>query len=61
MIKKEMRKKIKEHLAGIPEKQIQTGCYVTKIGTKFVHIINTWGTTTIEKIKLENFYNAHVA
>ncbi len=53
--RKEMRLEIEEIYSGIPGKQISTGIYIDKVGTKYVHIINTWEKTTSEKILIEDF------
>jgi hypothetical protein len=54
---KEIRKCLKEKLEGIPNKEISAGVYVKTVGTKYLTIINTWETTTQEKIHLSEFDN----
>jgi len=55
MTNKEKKSAIEEKYDGIPGKQISAGVYLDKVGTKYVHIVNTWGTTTREKILIEDF------
>lgn len=52
---KEKKQAIEEKYAAIPSKQISAGVYLDKVGTKYVHIINTWETTTKEKVLIEDF------
>ena len=56
---KETRKQIKSYLAGIPEQQIATGIYVKSVGTKYVHIVNTWEPTSSYKITLKEFHTEY--
>ena len=58
---KNLRKQIKEVLAGLPEREFSYGLYATKIGTKWVHFINTFGTTTKDKISLDDFRIEYLA
>ena len=58
---KEMKKEIKAKYAAIPEKQISAGVYLHTIGRKFITILNTWGTTRLSKIDIEDFYQEYVA
>ena len=55
----ELRKKIKDFLANKPDWEVFVGIYVKTIGTKYVHIVNTWGTTTVSKIPLKEFYDMY--
>jgi hypothetical protein len=51
-----LRNSIKDYMAGVADKQIETGLIVSKIGTKYVTILNVYsGTTEIEKIELAYF------
>ena len=59
MTKKEMANVIKEKFAAIPEKQVSTGVYIKTTGYKYVTLIDTWGTTTLEKVGIEEFYNEY--
>ena len=36
------------------------GIYIKCIGRKYVHLLNTWGTTTIEKVEIEAFYENYM-
>lgn len=54
---KEMRNEIKQKYDAIPEKQISPGYYLSKIGRKYVSILTTWGTTSLIKQTVEEFYN----
>ena len=62
MKNKEIRKKIKSHYARIPDRQMSPGVYISKIGYKFVYILNInlaqgYYRSTIKKMTLEQFYN----
>lgn len=55
-----MAAEIKEKYAAIPEKQVSTGIYIKLVGRKYVTLLNTWDTTTIEKIEISEFYENYV-
>lgn len=55
MTTKEKRAKINDFIGTIPEAQIEVGQYVKTVGTKYVSIIDTWDTTTIERVTLDDF------
>lgn len=57
---KQKSQEIISWLANKPENQIATGVYVKKVGYKYVTVVNTWGTTTTEKIPIEVFYALHI-
>ena len=52
---KTLRNQIIERLAAIPERQVSPGVYVKSIGYKYVHVINTWEKTRVEKMTLQEF------
>jgi len=52
---KTLRKKIIARLSAIPERQVSPGVYVSKVGRKYVHLLNTWERTSIEKMSLVLF------
>lgn len=63
---KAIRKAIRDYAESKPERSYAFGCYIGTVGTKYVEIINCHGTTTTEKIPLEEFggmvadgYKAH--
>ncbi len=55
MTNKEIRNKIKEIVAGLPEQQISAGIYIHTIGYKYLTIMDTMDETTLERIPLEYF------
>ena len=58
--KKTMVSAIKQKFNSIPEKQINPGFYLKKVGTKFCTILDTWCKTSEYKIPIEEFYNTYV-
>jgi len=56
---KEMKEVIKDKVESLPDNQISTGNYVQKIGYKYVHILNTWETTAIDKVEIADFYDRY--
>lgn len=59
-MKKEMKKEIEEKYSAIPERQIETGIYMSKVGSKYVHVLHTWDNSYIEKWLIEDFYNQYI-
>lgn len=57
---KEIKSEIAEKYSAIPEKQVSTGIYIKSIGCKYVTLLNTWGTTTLEKIEIKEFYENYI-
>ena len=57
---KEKATEIKEKYSAIPEKQVRAGIYIKSVGTKYVTLLNTWGTVTIEKVEIDEFYENHM-
>ena len=58
--KEQIRKSIKEWAEGLPGKEFSTGLVLDKIGWKYITYLNTWGTTTVEKMSIKEFYNQYV-
>jgi hypothetical protein len=58
--KKEMAKAIKEKFDAIPDRQVSTGIYIKKIGSRYVTLLNIWGTSTLKKVEIEDFYTYHI-
>lgn len=54
---KQMKSEILDRYNSRPEKQISAGIYLKSVGNKYVTILNTWGTTRVEKIPIEDFYS----
>ena len=57
---KQKAAEIKEKYSAIPEKQVSAGIYIKSVGTKYVTLLNTWGTTKIEKVEIDEFYENHM-
>lgn len=57
---KEKAAEIKEKYNAIPEKQVSAGIYIKSVGSKYVTLLNTWGTTKIEKVEIDEFYENHM-
>lgn len=57
---KEKAAKIKEKYSAIPEKQVCAGIYIKSVGRKYVTLLNTWGTTKLEKVEIDEFYEDHM-
>ena len=57
---KEKAAEIKEKYSAIPEKQVSAGIYIHTIGRKYITLLNTWGTTTLEKVEIDEFYENHM-
>jgi hypothetical protein len=53
----EKAKAIKKRFDG----QVSPGIYIKTIGRKYVTLLNTWGTTTIEKVDIDEFYDNYVS
>jgi hypothetical protein len=51
---------IEEKYSAIPEKQVSAGIYIKSIGSKYVTLLNTWGTTKLEKVEIDEFYDNHI-
>jgi hypothetical protein len=58
---KEKREEIREKYNSIPEGQVSVGIYLKSVGSKFVTLLNTWDTTTIEKIDIDDFYENYMS
>jgi hypothetical protein len=57
---KEKAAEIEEKYSAIPEKQVSAGIYIKSIGSKYVTLLNTWGTTKLEKVEIDEFYDNHI-
>ena len=53
---KEKTAKIRERYNN-PQSQISPGIYLESVGYKYVTLLNIWGTTKIEKISIDQFYD----
>jgi len=53
---KEMKKEITEKYSEIPEMQVSPGIFIHTIGRKYITLLNIWGTTTLVKVDIEEFY-----
>ena len=51
---------IKEKYSAIPKKQVRAGIYIHTIGRKYITLLNTWGTGTLEKVEIDEFYENHM-
>jgi len=56
---KVMRKRILEHYQGVPEKRIEAGVYLRKVGRDYIHVLNTWERARIQRIPIEKFYRRY--
>jgi hypothetical protein len=57
---KEKAVEIKEKYSSVPEKQVSTGIYIHAIGRKYVTLLNTCGTTRLQKVEIDEFYENHI-
>ena len=55
-----IRNSITEKYESIPEAQISPGLYLVKVGYKFVHILNTWEHTRLEKMEILDFWDRYM-
>lgn len=49
------REDIKDFVARKPEAEIEAGIFVRQVGTKWVHMLNTWARGSNYKIALSEF------
>jgi len=57
---KQMKQEIKDKYDAVPERQISTGIYLGKIRTKYIEEVNTWTSTRIHRIPIEEFYDRYM-
>ena len=57
---KEIRQEIIGKYNAIPEQEVSTGVFIKTVGYKYVTLLNIWGTTSIEKVDIEEFYENYV-
>ena len=57
---KEIRQEIIEKYNAIPEQEVSTGVFIKTVGYKYVTLLNIWGTTSIEKVDIEEFYENYI-
>ena len=57
---KEMRQAIIAKYESIPNMEISAGIRIKSIGNKYVHILNTWGGTSVVKQDIREFYRDRV-
>ena len=57
---KKMRTEIQDWINGIPGKEYSPGMILRNVGYRWVTVINIWGTTTVYKISIEDFYNQQI-
>ena len=55
-----MAAEIKRKYAAIPGKQVSPGIYIKLVGRKYVTLLNTWGTTRLDKIEIAEFYEDYL-
>ncbi len=60
MTTKEMKQTILSKNAASPSGQVSPGIYLQSIGYKYVKMLNTWDTTTVEYEPIEDFYNWYI-
>lgn len=60
MTTKKMKQEIFDKYEAIPEKQIATGLFLHCVGSKYVHILNIWENTTIDKMEISEFYENYM-
>ena len=58
---KEMKKEIIEAYKGVPEQQIETGRFLSKVGYKYVQVLDIWHETTVEFWPIDTFYAKYIA
>lgn len=56
----EIKTVISEMIAAIPGGEIAPGMYLEKIGNKYIHVVDTWGQTTVKKMPIAAFYKKFV-
>ena len=55
-----MASEIKAKYSAVPEKQVSPGIYIKSVGRKYITLLNTWGTTRLEKIDISEFYEDYL-
>ena len=60
MTTKQIRTAITNKYAAIPERQISTGVYIHTVGYKYVTVLNSWDTTRLSRVTIEDFYSEHI-
>ena len=60
MTTKQMRQEIIDKYTAIPESQVSAGVYIKTVGYKYVTLLNTWDTTTLDRVEIDDFYNDYI-
>lgn len=56
MTTKEKKQEIIDKMQSIPEGEFSTGLFFKSVGSKYVHYISIWETTTEEKMDIDDFF-----